>query len=447
MDPPPRLKALLQVVLLLWSAGAGWLQGERLPGEDLNLQCVNDYLYTINCTLDIAPPEDASVSSRSYWLTITDLYENSMYLCPLENTTEGYFCSVNKLDETPDVDTFTDVDAYSIALCQDEDGGSESCEGLEDEYEPVSHIKPNAPCCLAVGQNSSRLLFTWRSSYEDYSSFTELMKDLQYQLLIYETDDTHKAGTYVNTDDTLYSVDRRFLPDEEYAARVRSSPNMVHYQGQWSDWSSEVLWRTDPAVEDDGHIPYEDADKPALMFAVPMVIGGVCVVVVIILVLYYGPIKMWRQSTFIPTPAPYFHSLYRDYQGDFKSWVVTQDNTVDALKAEETLKIDILVQSVDAPQQWWTEAGGSGGYRNVPSPDCAVADYGGSSGAPYTDSSWLSARGSSGGAWSEPGSPARDLGCWLCSDTSLEREPPWYCNEYCTLSCVQQRLSGAPQEA
>lgn len=39
-----------------------------------------------------------------------------------------------------------------------------------------------------------------------------------------------------------------FESDTDYAARVRSTPNMDHYKGQWSAWSSEVLWRTAPAV-------------------------------------------------------------------------------------------------------------------------------------------------------------------------------------------------------
>lgn len=123
-----------------------------------------------------------------------------------------------------------------------------------------------------------------------------------------------------------------------------------------------------------------------------------------------------------------------------QSWVVTKECTVGTLKAEETLKIDTLVQCVDAPgdrsspvfQQQWMEGGG---YRNVPAADCE-ADLS----TLCTGSSWLSAQWSSGTslpAWSESGSPAGDSGCWLCSNTSLEKEPPWYCNEYCTLSCIQ----------
>lgn len=49
---------------------------------------------------------------------------------------------------------------------------------------------------------------------------------------------------------TKYSLDdENLVPDTEYTARVRSSPNGGSYQGQWSDWSPEVHWKTDPVVE------------------------------------------------------------------------------------------------------------------------------------------------------------------------------------------------------
>ena len=50
----------------------------------------------------------------------------------------------------------------------------------------------------------------------------------------------------INIGSTKFSMDDKSLEaDTEYAARVRSSPNQVLYQGQWSDWSPEVHWRTE----------------------------------------------------------------------------------------------------------------------------------------------------------------------------------------------------------
>lgn len=53
----------------------------------------------------------------------------------------------------------------------------------------------------------------------------------------------------ITTAPTVYSVDdQMFVPGTEYAARVRSSPNLVFYKGQWSDWSSEVHWKIESAM-------------------------------------------------------------------------------------------------------------------------------------------------------------------------------------------------------
>lgn len=53
----------------------------------------------------------------------------------------------------------------------------------------------------------------------------------------------------INTDSMNYSMDdHEFVPDTDYAARVRSSPNGAFFKGEWSDWSSEVHWRTEAAL-------------------------------------------------------------------------------------------------------------------------------------------------------------------------------------------------------
>lgn len=58
-----------------------------------------------------------------------------------------------------------------------------------------------------------------------------------------------QAVSQINTDNTYYSVDDQlFVPDSEYVARVRSSPNQAFYKGEWSDWSSVVEWKTVPAI-------------------------------------------------------------------------------------------------------------------------------------------------------------------------------------------------------
>ncbi|XP_076616710.1 interleukin-21 receptor [Chaetodon auriga] len=444
MDRCSLLGLKLTVLFLLTSTSTVCLHGHPTTDLDHNLLCVNDYLFTINCSLRIAPPENRSDNSSSYWLTFTETYELEKFMCMLTNTNGVYLCSVKKSDLPPDEDDysepFSDTDSFEISLCHDQNGASETCEVLDEKYDPVANIKPNAPCCLTVSHNSNQHHFTWKSTYEEYSPFTALMDNLKYQLHYYKRGDKHNVTSHdININSLNFSVDdEKLVPDAEYAARVRSSPNLAFYKGHWSDWSSEVHWKTDSAVI--------DITSNTFVPGLGKVFIPLCVMVPLIFLLCYAPVKKWRQSAFIPTPAPYFHTLYSDCQGDFKSWVVTQEKTAGMLKAEETLHIDILTKCADIqeaecqPHFHHLSTEGSA-YKNIADPGCDDASL---LGIPYAVSTMAppSAPRSSLKSLthsSQASSPAEgDSGCWLCSHTSLEKDPPFYCNEYCTLSTFQQ---------
>ncbi|CAG5908385.1 unnamed protein product [Menidia menidia] len=436
-----RLKMLL-IVSLLMSTNNTRLRGDSTTGKDVCIHCVNNYLFTVDCSLNMTPSENAPFGDGAFLLVFTEVFEKKTFVCELKNTTEGYFCSTTA-EPNDDQDTFTDLDSYEISLCHRIDEGPETCELLVEEYTPEKHIKPNTPCGLTVNHSSSQHLFFWRSTYEEYSNFNKLMENLQYQLQFYKTADKHKVVVYdIKTDSKKYSVgDERFEPDTEYAARVRSSPNMAHYMGQWSDWSPEASWRTEAAVK--------GAPTNLLAFEVCVVFAVLCVVAILVSLFCYVSVKKWRQITFIPTPAPYFHTLYTDCQGDFKSWVVTQESAAGILKVEETLRINTLMECVDVPEDARSPVSlqlpmEGRAYRNVPGPLCGahVQD------PRHTDGSvgLPAAPGSSVETFplcSPTGSLAPDSGCWLGGSSSSLEEPRWYCNEYCTLSCFQQAGSGA----
>ncbi|XP_026206882.1 interleukin-21 receptor isoform X2 [Anabas testudineus] len=350
------------------------------------------------------------------------------------NTFGNYSCSVKK-SVADDSDIFNDMNEFKISLCHMQNDEREVCEVLDDSFKPVTNIKPNAPCCLTVTHNSSQHHFTWKNTYENYSTSTELFENLKYQLHYYKRGEN--VVPQISTDYTDFSVDDQvFVADGEYAARVRSSPNQAYFKGEWSDWSPEVQWKTKPATQNPADVLLSDLWK---------VFIPISVLVPLVLLLCYVPIKKWKQNVFIPTPAPYFHTLYSNCQGDFKSWVVTQETRADIMKAEETLQIDTLTKCADVqeeecqPQPHLQLMEGSG-YSNIIDQFCNVSLLG----IPYAVSTMvpLSDPGTSLrhlSITSQAGSPAEgDSGCWLCSDTSLERDPLWYCNDYCTLSAFQQ---------
>uniref|UniRef100_A0A147AAU8 Interleukin 21 receptor n=1 Tax=Fundulus heteroclitus TaxID=8078 RepID=A0A147AAU8_FUNHE len=429
--PPLRLSSLPLILLLLKTTSITRLQGDPVT-EVEHLECVNDYLFTINCSLSVTPSVNASVSNRTFWLTLTDTEDERKYECLLSETTAGFFCSV----KIKRAETFSDFDFYEISFCQSQGSGSENCTLLEEEYEPYHHIKPNAPCCLTVSHSGSRDTFSWKSTYEEHLSHTLLPQQLTYQLWYYKAGDGDGERTHIiNSDDTTLSVEEENLePDTEYVVKLRSCPNMVHYQGQWSDWSSEVLWRTEAAV----NAAPADGRVPNLLLALAVV----CVVMVMLLV-SYGSVRKWRRGTFIPTPAPYFQTLYKDCQGDFKSWVVTQENPADALQAEEALHIDTLVECAEVRDYQYPAAVHlveNRAYSSVDADLLSMQSADGGTAARLLDQR-RSVRSLSG--YCRSCSPAQDSGCWLCSDTSLEQEASWYCNDYCTLSGLQLAACGA----
>ncbi|XP_031147214.1 interleukin-21 receptor isoform X2 [Sander lucioperca] len=437
-----RLKPMLLIVFLFGSTNIVCLHGNRITGYvsasvDRDFHCVNDYLFTIKCSLSIAPSENCSDSKSCYWLTFTDVYSpENKFVCMLTNTNGDYFCSVNTSNPMPDDDDdhysepFDDVVSFEISLCHNKTDGSEMCEKLDYKYFPVTNIKPNAPCCLTVTHNSSQHHFTWRNTYEEVGQYSNLLNNLKYQLHYYKRGDKHVLSHEINTDGKNYSVDdQHFVPDTKYTARVRSSPNQGNYKGEWSDWSSEVYWETESAVND---LPSNSFVSGLVKMLIPLF-----VMVLFVLLSCYAPFK-WRQSAFIPTPAPYFDTLYRDCQGDFKSWVVTQKNT-DMLNTEETLQIDTLIECAVVEEEecqphFHHQFMEGSTYSNITDPGCDTSLLG----VPYAVSTMapLSYPGSSLQSMtlhSQQGSPTEgDSGCWL------ERDPPWYCNEYCTLSTFQQ---------
>ncbi|CAN9508553.1 unnamed protein product [Ophioblennius macclurei] len=391
---------MMMMLIVLLSTNTGWLHGDQISGR---LHCVNDYLYTVRCTLSIAAENDSS-----YWLNFTETIDLRQYECKLRKTkNDGYVCTF----QTPNhLDKFSEMDTYEISLCHKREDESDICELLDDDYVPKDNIQPNAPCCLAVSHNSSQYHFTWKSTYEEESPYSRLPDNLQHQIHLSKSGDKVVLHQ-LNSDRTHASVDDgHFVAGTEYSARVRSRPSQS-YGGQWSQWSPQFHWKATNHAP-----PSKDLGK---------VFIALCVTLLLLLLLCYAPVKKWRQNIFIPTPAPYFDSLYRECQGDFKSWVVAPDSA-----AEETLHIESVTKCVDnqeeerlrwPPQQLMED----NTYHNttVAFRDATLL------GLPFAASTAIPQMGSE--------TTDGDSGCPLYSNVPVEKGPPWFCNEYCTLSSFQ----------
>uniref|UniRef100_A0A8C6UI15 Fibronectin type-III domain-containing protein n=1 Tax=Neogobius melanostomus TaxID=47308 RepID=A0A8C6UI15_9GOBI len=339
-----------------------------------NLHCVNDYLSTINCSL---------VSMSQFhpfpW------YRGESLECRLSWNNDRFYCSV-------ECDDFVDTDVYQISLCYKRE--STGCEVLDEKYSPVQNIKPRPPCCLTLNHNSSQHHFYWNSTYEGETGFIALPKELTYQLNFYQRGQQFN-GKQLNTGKTTLTVhDDHFKPDSDYVAEVRSSPTRSYSEkGQWSDCSPKIHWRTQPTA--DGNTSLSNLKKLLILVCV-LLLFSCC---------------RWKQ-VYIPTPEPYFHTLYTDCHGDFKSWVI-MDNTVDLPITEKTNHIEKIVECEDIHEVAPSLPQGSG-YANMSGSECSRSPEEG------------------------------DSGCWLSSDPSLEQNHLWYCNDYCTLSAFQQSALCTP---
>ncbi|XP_051927334.1 interleukin-21 receptor isoform X2 [Hippocampus zosterae] len=266
-----------------------------------SFQCDNDYMLTISCSLNLT-----SGRGTPHWLTFAKLYTSERYNCNLSNVggdRHSCFIAVKKPCD------FMDFDAFEISLCGGKKDVGQWCQLMDERYKPKDHIKPHAPCCLAVSHNSSQHRFTWKNTYEK-CRYVTLKDNLDYQIRFSNRQDKNSTRVHY-TDGMDYSVnDGDLETDTEYSTKVRSKPSATHFHGQWSDWSQEVHWRTVPA-NDSG------VDGFFSIHGISVFLAS-AVTATLVLFLCCALLKKWRQSAFVPTPAPYFQSLYTNCHGDFK---------------------------------------------------------------------------------------------------------------------------------
>ncbi|CAL9698956.1 unnamed protein product [Knipowitschia caucasica] len=387
-------------LLLLLSSGI-----VHMSDLNYNLTCFNDYVSTLHCTLE----GRQLTNTNDTFLKLREADEESVdILCPLSLQMDRLFCSA-------DVPIgFLDTDEYAISLCHHD---VETCELLMDDYYPADMIKPKTPGNLAVSFNSSLCIFSWKSNYENYRS-RNLYNELRFELLFHERGQGFNETSHLIIDQkTTATVRDVCSPGSECVAKIRSCPNSQTYRGVWSDWSTEIYWKKPLLVKE---VP--------LVFYLEKVIIPVCVLVPCLFVLCFIPLKKWRRTIFIPTPAPYFYTLYNDFQGDFKSWVVMEKN-LELPKTEPTLHIDNMIECEDVCAA--APCDHSGVYANMSQtePDQTLGLDSATASCTSAEHCCLSPQSRS---------PAEDSGCWLSSDQTLGTGPSWYCNNYCTLSTFQQ---------
>ncbi|XP_026867515.2 interleukin-21 receptor isoform X2 [Electrophorus electricus] len=291
---------------------------ESTSGSNYNLECLNDYLFTITCLLNTST--EVLPHSTTSWLEFYDYVDmNQGHKCVLKAHTHGWVCV---LDVSPWLEyTFSDTDTFQISLTSSYHGNNSSVV-LEMEYMPVKHIRPVPPTNLTLLWEIDQAVFYWQSGYQE-NIF--LIPYLQYKFSISSKDQVLD----VQLVDTNVAVEvARFAPHTNYTARVCSMPNQMHYKGVWSQWGSAIHWTTGAIHKADSL----DTSLDSRWFAL--------ISVLLVLLLFYIPYSWCKSQVLTPSPTSYFR--------DFKRPAV---QPAVLPQQEESLKIDSIFEEFESSPQ------------------------------------------------------------------------------------------------
>ncbi|XP_047667405.1 uncharacterized protein LOC113652114 isoform X2 [Tachysurus fulvidraco] len=194
-------------------------------------KCLNDYLYTIKCELNMTSetlPHDAL-----YWLEFRD--EREPFECVLMLHTSPWVCVMNL--STRITEPFMDMDIFQISLNYSFHGKNDSVV-LATDYRPVYYIQPVPPSHLMLLWKQDEAVFHWLSGYDDN---VMLVPYLRYQLSIQGNGKVLDIHSSLNNLSVPMSA---FAPNTNYTAHVRSEPHQIDYKGVWSHWGPTVSWTT-----------------------------------------------------------------------------------------------------------------------------------------------------------------------------------------------------------
>ncbi|XP_007232999.3 interleukin-4 receptor subunit alpha [Astyanax mexicanus] len=358
-------------------------------GGNYSLQCLNDYLFTISCELNVS--SDLLEHGATSWLEFYDLRDP--FRCMLRARARSQVCELD-LSVLMIEDTFTDTDFFQISLNSSYHGNSSSAV-LDTDYRPFKHIRPVTPSNLTLLWKEDGAVFHWLSGYEKNTSFVQ---SLQYQFNIQNNNRVHNVHP-VQT--RVVVAVSEFLPHTEYMARVRSQPKQPHYEGVWSHWGPAIHWTTGAIHKGDT----QDTTFPGIWFAL------FCLLPLLVLLLSYLPYSRWKKRLLIPSPAPYIR--------DLKSCAVLPGIVAELLQREESLKIESMIEYSDHASPC-----SPAGYEKMKSVgDCSEPTFITPSGPPASHIMLYSPAGAELGS-----------GSWLKDFTTVERGSVTCSEDYCTLS-------------
>ncbi|XP_077173229.1 interleukin-21 receptor isoform X2 [Paroedura picta] len=275
-----------------------------------NLRCFADYVRTLTCLWEIGPdalrgnlPNITATWGGGHGGTCTfhPTFRNTSHM--------RYMCSS---EQKPCIFGQTFVVTIMVLV----NGGR----AVHQECQPFQcheNIKLRAPFNVTAAACPGGYNISWESGYvaNDYLH-GELQYQLRYRQKVHTWSPTEggMAGVLkpvLQDTPTLWLLAQELEGNVEYELQVRARPrDHSAYQGTWSDWSPTSSLRTSPR-----------GTAGAAWVVTPLLAFSLMVTLVTFLCKHH---RRWKKlDPFIPSPAPFFQSLYLAHNGDFKKWVGT----------------------------------------------------------------------------------------------------------------------------
>ncbi|KAG7474748.1 interleukin-21 receptor-like [Solea senegalensis] len=287
--------------------------------------CVSAYWDTVSCVVNITGDPDTEQSNSSYSLKFTENWSNVTYTCPLTAETHSHSCVCKVNNDEIMADYFN----FKIRVCDDA-----GCQSLNEAFNPTQNIQLTAPREVNVTQTPEAFNITWKSGYEDHLYLAEF---LVYEVLLFKP---HSSGKLFSFTGKFGSIPRsRPEAPATYCTKVRSKTFESHYvlyHGTWSQWSRPTCWEND--------MQEAFSEQEHLLVTLTKLLGPMCVVMGVVLCVFYSPTARMKIKTLshTPSPAPFFQPLYQQHDGNLQEWLGPQGKFALTYSTDEILISDVL---------------------------------------------------------------------------------------------------------
>ncbi|XP_040829945.1 interleukin-9 receptor [Ochotona curzoniae] len=333
------------------------------------LTCLNNNILRIDCHW--AAPELDQGSSP--WLLFSSNQEpGSQHRCVFR----GSVCTVL----LPSYEVLVPSDNFTITLHQCV-AGQEQVRLVDQQYLPRKNVKLDPPSNLQSNISADSWVLTWSLNL----ALEPMASLLTYELAFKRRE---QAWQFAQHKDHIVGVTRVTIeaieldPGSTYEARLRvqmatleGDDEEERYEGQWSDWSLPVCFRS-PQRRGLPIPPWGQPDSALVAVSIFVLLSGL-----IYLLFKLSPRVKRSFAQDVPSPAVFFRPLYSVHNGNFQtwtgaprtSWQLSQDcvNTLQGTSGSSVWEVTTLL--MDSQKQPWQSVGlqreeGSGiGLRGAPS--------------------------------------------------------------------------------